>query len=157
MSDTTQPISQQAERLEAAASDAYRALLLVLTMHLQPASANVPNYNTNLDPMAEKQIRAALALLDAAGIRHPDVAGIREGGRGNPMVQESAVLDYNKVPMRAQEELEQILTLIDQGLTAIRFAGAAETKVPINRHENTLEMERTDSTHYEISARIVEG
>jgi DNA-binding MarR family transcriptional regulator len=47
--------------------DALRALRLVLALHRQPASANVPGFDVNLDPMAERQVAAAIAALTAQG------------------------------------------------------------------------------------------
>ena len=47
--------------------DALRALRLVLALHRQPVSANVPGFDVNLDPKAEEQVAAAVAALSAAG------------------------------------------------------------------------------------------
>ena len=46
-----------------AEKSALRALRLVLALHRQPASANVPGFDVNLDPKAEEQVAAAVAAL----------------------------------------------------------------------------------------------
>lgn len=52
-----------------------RAIQLVLALHTQPETANVPGYSVNLDPKAEEQLRNALDESDKVLIKFSDEYG----------------------------------------------------------------------------------